>query len=48
MPFNFKKLAIPDVILIEPKSYDDKRGHFAEIYKFSDSNSLGLISSLFR
>ncbi len=42
MSFNFKKLAIPDIILIEPKIYDDERGHFAEIYKFSDFKQFGI------
>ncbi len=42
MSFNFKKLAIPDIILIEPKIYDDERGHFTEIYKFSDFKQFGI------
>lgn len=42
MPFNFKKLAIPDVVLIEPKSFTDERGYFAEIYKSSDFKQFGI------
>ena len=36
MPFRFEKLAIPDVILIEPKKFEDPRGFFMETYKNSD------------
>ena len=36
MPFLFKKLDIPDVILIEPKVFFDDRGYFLETFKFSD------------
>ena len=28
MPFEFKKLEIPDVILIKPKVFEDERGFF--------------------
>jgi dTDP-4-dehydrorhamnose 3,5-epimerase len=42
MPFNFKRLAIPEVILIEPKVFSDKRGFFAEIYKYSDFAGMGI------
>lgn len=34
MPFkNFKRLTIPDVVLIEPVVFHDARGFFMEIYK---------------
>ena len=33
MGFEFKKLAIPDIILITPESFEDKRGFFMETYK---------------
>ena len=34
MPFkNFKRLEIPDVILIEPEVFLDQRGFFMELYK---------------
>lgn len=33
MPFEFKKLQIPEIILIEVKAFGDKRGYFKETYK---------------
>lgn len=36
MPFHFKKLAIPDVILIEPLLHKDDRGFLIETYKRSE------------
>ena len=36
MPFTFKRLSIPDVIFIEPKSFSDDRGFFFESFKESD------------
>ncbi|QGA68531.1 dTDP-4-dehydrorhamnose 3,5-epimerase [Sulfolobus sp. E11-6] len=36
MPFEFKRLEIPDVILVEAKQFLDNRGYFEEIYKRSD------------
>ncbi len=36
MPFKFKKLKIPDVILIEPIVFVDERGFFMETFKASD------------
>jgi dTDP-4-dehydrorhamnose 3,5-epimerase len=42
MPFNFKRLAIPEVILIKPKIFSDARGFFAEIYKYSDFTQIGI------
>lgn len=35
MPFHFKQLDIPDVILIEPVIFEDNRGFFMESYKKS-------------
>jgi dTDP-4-dehydrorhamnose 3,5-epimerase len=32
MPFSFQPLAIPDVILIQPQHFADKRGWFMETY----------------
>ncbi len=32
MPFTFKKLAIPDVVLVTPQVFQDSRGHFVELY----------------
>lgn len=43
MPFNyFKKLEIPDVILIEPKVFMDERGFFMELYKRTPFLSAGI------
>ncbi|MCK4825953.1 dTDP-4-dehydrorhamnose 3,5-epimerase [bacterium] len=42
MPFNFRRLEIPDVILIEPKIFEDDRGFSAEVYKFSDFKQWGI------
>lgn len=42
MPFNFKRLAIPDVILIEPTVFPDERGFFMETYKYSEFAALGI------
>ena len=42
MPFTFKKLSIPDVILIEPKSFSDDRGFFLESFKISEFVSNGI------
>ncbi len=42
MPFEFKKLKIPEVILIEPKVFKDKRGFFMETYKITDFANFGI------
>jgi dTDP-4-dehydrorhamnose 3,5-epimerase len=42
VPFNFKRLAIADVILIEPRVFGDERGFFMETYKYSDFASFGI------
>jgi dTDP-4-dehydrorhamnose 3,5-epimerase len=36
MPFNFQRLDIPEIILIKPRRFDDRRGFFMETYKHSD------------
>ena len=36
MPFEFKRLEIPEVVLIISKQFSDKRGYFEELYKESD------------
>jgi dTDP-4-dehydrorhamnose 3,5-epimerase len=36
MPFSFKSLAIPDVVLVQPKVFPDERGFFIESFKTSD------------
>ena len=42
MPFEFKRLALPDVILVTPRVFDDGRGSFMESYKRSDFSSQGI------
>lgn len=42
MPFNFKKLKIPDLILIEPKVFEDERGFFLESFKLSEFKKAGI------
>jgi len=36
MPFSFKRLEIPDVILVEDKTFSDHRGFFLENFKESE------------
>lgn len=36
MPFELTRLAIPDLMLVEPKSFEDERGVFRETYKHSE------------
>jgi len=36
MPFSFRPLEIPDVILVTYRSFPDERGFFAELYKRTD------------
>lgn len=43
MPFLFKRLSIPDLILIEPKIFKDKRGFFMESYRYSDFKAFGIV-----
>ena len=42
MPFEFKRLEIPDVILIEPKVFEDERGFFMETYKKEEFEKVGI------
>jgi len=42
MPFTFKKLEIPGVILVTPKSFPDERGFFLESFKESEFASNGI------
>ena len=42
MPFTFKKLEIPEVILVTPKSFQDERGFFLESFKESEFASKGI------
>ncbi|TLD42421.1 MAG: dTDP-4-dehydrorhamnose 3,5-epimerase [Candidatus Jettenia ecosi] len=45
MPFHFKRLSIPEIILIEPKVFYDERGCFIEVYKYSDFAQFGIEES---
>jgi len=42
MPFAFKRLEIPEVVLIEPKVFEDGRGFFMETYKMPDFVAAGI------
>lgn len=42
MPFKFERLAIREVVLIEPKIFSDERGFFMEAYKYSDFRDFGI------
>ena len=42
MPFRFERLAIPDVMVIEPSVAADSRGYFVEIYKRSEFEAAGI------
>ena len=42
MSFTFKRLSIPDVILVEPQSFSDDRGFFFESFKESDFFANGI------
>jgi dTDP-4-dehydrorhamnose 3,5-epimerase len=42
MPFQFQRLDIPDVMLIEPRTFKDQRGFFMETYKRSEFAANGI------
>ena len=42
MPFHFRELELPGVVLIEPKVYGDERGFFAETYRYSEFQAFGI------
>ena len=42
MPFEFKRLEIPDVILITPKVFYDERGFFMETYQKDEFTKAGI------
>jgi len=42
MPFKFKKLEIPDVILVESQAFSDERGFFIEGFKESIFDANGI------
>ena len=45
MPFNFRKLQIPEVILVEPAVFGDERGFFMETYKMPDFVAAGIVAT---
>ena len=45
MPFSFSRLEIPEVLVIESKSFGDERGYFFESYKNSDFFSNGITTN---
>jgi dTDP-4-dehydrorhamnose 3,5-epimerase len=45
MPFRVVRLEIPDVILIEPKLIEDRRGFFLETYKQSEFEAIGILDT---
>lgn len=42
MPFEFRELDIPGIILVQPKVFGDERGAFMETYKLSDFAAAGI------
>jgi dTDP-4-dehydrorhamnose 3,5-epimerase len=42
MPFTFERLAIPEVLLIQPRVLGDRRGFFMESYKRSEFAAAGI------
>ncbi len=42
MPFTFKELSLPGVVLITPQVFGDDRGFFVELYKRSEFSNAGL------
>jgi dTDP-4-dehydrorhamnose 3,5-epimerase len=42
MPFQFTRLEIDDVIMIQPRVFPDDRGFFLELYKSSDFRNSGI------
>ncbi len=42
MPFQFKRLEIPELVLIEAQAFEDERGFFMEAYKKSEFSDHGI------
>ncbi len=42
MPFEFRRLEIPDALLIKPKVFEDDRGFFLETYRKDDMEKAGV------
>ncbi len=45
MPFDFKPLEIPEVVLITPRVFEDERGFFMETYKQTEFEQFGIRES---
>ncbi len=45
MPFQFEQLDIPDLILVEPRIFEDQRGFFEETYRLSEFGFAGIARS---
>ena len=45
MPFSFQRLEVPDVVLIEPKLFEDRRGFFMETYHQGDFEKAGILQA---
>jgi dTDP-4-dehydrorhamnose 3,5-epimerase len=43
MPFEFRRLPIPEVVLIVPRVFEDERGFFMENYKCSAFEAFGVV-----
>ncbi len=46
MPFDFERLEIPGLIMVQPKVFGDDRGFFLELYKHSDFSRAGITEHL--
>lgn len=42
MPFQFRRLEIPELVLVEPRRFEDQRGFFVETYKRSEFVAHGI------
>jgi|SRR5208283_1431653 len=42
MPFTFKELSLPGVVLVTPQVFGDDRGFFVELYKRSEFSNAGI------
>lgn len=42
MPFHFERLAIPEVIVVEARTFPDERGYFMESYQLSAFSEAGV------
>lgn len=42
LPFEFKRLDLPGLVLIQPRSFEDARGYFMETYRASDFEAAGI------